>query len=71
MTTPSSRFDKHDLVITPTGELAYVDAVLPDGWLGLRYKEPLPGAVPDFTLKAALVRKCVPGLRAPTPVRIK
>lgn len=66
----SNHLEIHDLVVTPRGDTATVQGFR-DGRVLLKYTDPLPGADPDVTLHAALVRKCTPGVRPPEPVRVK
>jgi hypothetical protein len=63
-------FEIDDDVVTPAGEEAFIVAVLDDGRFEVQYKFPLNRDNARVVLKGRLLRKYVPGLRLPRPVRV-
>jgi hypothetical protein len=64
-----SRFEPDDPVVLPSGDTGRVLCETPAG-VEVRYDEPLNPANSCVTIAAKYLRKYVPGLRLPRPVRI-
>jgi hypothetical protein len=66
-----SRFQKGDHVVTPAANTARVIGAVQGRIVPLRYDDPLDPADALVDLDERLLRKYVPGLKMPKPVRIR